>query len=176
MAPLALVHGNPETAAVWDHLAPSLEAAGRDPLHLSPPGFGAAVPPDFPVTPAGYRDWLIGELERFGEPADILSHDWGACSCSWRSSTARTSSAPGRRTVPEPCIPVTPGTSAPRCGRRGRRNERGCSGRSTHREPHWRRRKRWSNRWKAALNSFDITFRRPPQRGQEIATNTLLHR
>jgi pimeloyl-ACP methyl ester carboxylesterase len=61
MAPLALVHGNPETPAVWDHLAPSLEAAGRNPVRLSPPGFGAAVPPDFQVTPAGYRDWLIGE-------------------------------------------------------------------------------------------------------------------
>jgi len=77
MAPLALVHGNPETPAVWDHLAPSLEAAGRDPVRLSPPGFGAAVPPDFQATPAGYRDWLIGELERFGEPADVLGHDLG---------------------------------------------------------------------------------------------------
>ena len=77
MAPLALVHGNPETPAVWDHLAPSLEAAGRDPVRLSPPGFGAAVPPDFQVTPAEYRDWLIGELERFGEPTDVLGHDWG---------------------------------------------------------------------------------------------------
>jgi pimeloyl-ACP methyl ester carboxylesterase len=55
MAPLALVHGNPETPAVWDHLAPSLEAAGRDLVRLSPPGFGAAVPPDFPATPAGKR-------------------------------------------------------------------------------------------------------------------------
>ena len=77
MAPLALIHGNPETPAVWDHLAPSLEAAGRNPVRLSPPGFGAAVPPDFQVTPAGYRDWLIGELERFGEPADVIGHDWG---------------------------------------------------------------------------------------------------
>jgi pimeloyl-ACP methyl ester carboxylesterase len=34
MAPLVLVHGNPETAAVWDHLAPSLEAR---------PGSGALV-------------------------------------------------------------------------------------------------------------------------------------
>jgi pimeloyl-ACP methyl ester carboxylesterase len=77
IAPLGLVHGNPETRAVWDHLAPSLEAAGRDPVRLSPPGFGAAVPTGFRVTPAGYRDWLIGELERFAEPADVLGHDWG---------------------------------------------------------------------------------------------------
>jgi pimeloyl-ACP methyl ester carboxylesterase len=77
VAPLALVHGNPETPAVWDHLAPSLEAAGRDPVRLSPPGFGAAVPAGFQATPAGYRDWLIGEVERFGEPADVFGHDWG---------------------------------------------------------------------------------------------------
>ncbi|MCL2393903.1 MAG: alpha/beta fold hydrolase [Acidimicrobiaceae bacterium] len=77
MAPLALVHGNPETPAVWDHLAPLLEAAGRDPVRLSPPGFGAAVAPDFQVTPAGYRDWLIGELERFDEPVDVVGHDLG---------------------------------------------------------------------------------------------------
>jgi pimeloyl-ACP methyl ester carboxylesterase len=77
MAPLVLVHGNPETPAVWDHLAPSLEAAGREPVRLSPPGFGAGVPPDFQATPAGYRDWLIGELERLGEPADVLGHDFG---------------------------------------------------------------------------------------------------
>lgn len=37
----------------------------------------AAVLPDFQATPAGYRDWLIGELERFGEPTDVLGHDWG---------------------------------------------------------------------------------------------------
>jgi hypothetical protein len=78
MAPLALVHGNPETAAVWDHLAPSLEAAGPGSGALSPPGFGAAMPPDFQVTPAGYRDWLIGELERFGEPADTAQLRWAA--------------------------------------------------------------------------------------------------
>jgi len=77
MAPLALVRGNPETPALWDRLAPSLEPAGRKPVRLSPAGFGAAVPPDFQVTPAGYRDWLIGELERFGEPADVIEHDWG---------------------------------------------------------------------------------------------------
>jgi hypothetical protein len=44
LAPLALVHGNPETPAVWDQLARSLKAAGRDPVRLSPPGFGPAMP------------------------------------------------------------------------------------------------------------------------------------
>ena len=38
---VCLVHGNPETAAVWDRLAPLLD---RGPVvRLSPPGFGAPV-------------------------------------------------------------------------------------------------------------------------------------
>ena len=39
---LVLVHGNPETAAIWDDLR---EQLGRDDvIALSPPGFGAPVP------------------------------------------------------------------------------------------------------------------------------------
>ena len=42
---IALVHGVPETAAVWDLLADKLVELGYDePLRLSPPGFGAPVP------------------------------------------------------------------------------------------------------------------------------------
>ena len=29
-------------------------------------------------------------------------------------------------------------------------------------------RQRWSNRWKGALNAFDITFGEPPQRGTQV--------
>lgn len=71
---IALVHGNPETGAIWD---PLVEALDRDVTRLSPPGFGAPVPDGFDVTPAGYRDWLIGELEALGEPVHLLGHDVG---------------------------------------------------------------------------------------------------
>jgi pimeloyl-ACP methyl ester carboxylesterase len=77
LPPLVLVHGNPETSAVWDHLVPSLTATGRDPVLLSPPGFGAPIPTGFAATPDGYRDWLARELEALGRPADVLGHDWG---------------------------------------------------------------------------------------------------
>jgi len=51
---------------------------GRDDvLRLSPPGFGAALPDDFPATFLGYRDWWEAELERIGPPIDLVGHDWG---------------------------------------------------------------------------------------------------
>jgi pimeloyl-ACP methyl ester carboxylesterase len=72
---VVLVHGNPETRAVWD---PLLAALGRDDVTcLSPPGFGAPVPDGWGATVEEYRDWLIAELEAFGSPVDLVGHDWG---------------------------------------------------------------------------------------------------
>jgi pimeloyl-ACP methyl ester carboxylesterase len=69
------VHGNPETAAVW---RPLLAELGRqDVVCLSPPGFGAPLPPGFGATVGEYRDWLVAQLEEFGEPVDLVGHDWG---------------------------------------------------------------------------------------------------
>jgi pimeloyl-ACP methyl ester carboxylesterase len=70
-----LVHGNPETDAIW---GPLVEALGRDDVvRLSPPGFGAPLPDDFPATYLAYRDWLEDELQRFDGPVDLVGHDWG---------------------------------------------------------------------------------------------------
>ena len=74
-APAVLVHGNPETDAVWD---PLLTELGRDGVvRLSPPGFGAPIPPGFGATVGEYRDWLVGRLEAFDGPVDLVGHDWG---------------------------------------------------------------------------------------------------
>jgi pimeloyl-ACP methyl ester carboxylesterase len=73
------VHGNPETTTVWDPLIAELAQRGVDDcVLLSPPGFGAPVPAGFGGTRLEHRDWLIGELERLGEPVDLVGHDWGA--------------------------------------------------------------------------------------------------
>ena len=72
--PTVLVHGNPETPALWDPLAGHLR---RDAVRLAPPGFGAPLPAGFGATMPEYRDWLVGELERIGEPVDLVGHDWG---------------------------------------------------------------------------------------------------
>ena len=75
---VALVHGNPETAAVWDPLVVRLRELGHDePVRLSPPGFGFPVPDTFTATVDGYRNWLIRELEAIGHPVDLVGHDWG---------------------------------------------------------------------------------------------------
>jgi pimeloyl-ACP methyl ester carboxylesterase len=72
---IVLVHGNPETDAVWDDLRGHL---GRDDVvALSPPGFGAPVPPGFGATSDEYVAWLTRELERLEGPIDLIGHDWG---------------------------------------------------------------------------------------------------
>jgi pimeloyl-ACP methyl ester carboxylesterase len=72
---IVFVHGNPETDAIW---GPLVEALGRtDVVRLSPPGFGAPLPDDFPATYLAYRDWLEGELENIDGPIDLVGHDWG---------------------------------------------------------------------------------------------------
>ena len=72
---MVLVHGNPETDAVWGPLVAEL---GRDDVvRLSPPGFGAPLPDAFGATVGEYRDWLVAELERFEAPVDLVGHDWG---------------------------------------------------------------------------------------------------
>ena len=76
--PVVLVQGVPETAVVWDPLVGELVRLGvPTPLRLSPPGFGAAAPPDWPATVEDYRLWLVRELEAIGTPVDLVGHDWG---------------------------------------------------------------------------------------------------
>jgi pimeloyl-ACP methyl ester carboxylesterase len=72
---VVLVHGNPETDAIW---GPLIDALGRDDVvRLSPPGFGAPLPDDFGATYLDYRDWLENELASFNDPVDLVGHDWG---------------------------------------------------------------------------------------------------
>ena len=72
---VVLVHGNPETDAIWGPLRTEL---GRDDvITLSPPGFGSALPQDFDITSDGYLHWLETELEQLDGPIDLVGHDWG---------------------------------------------------------------------------------------------------
>jgi pimeloyl-ACP methyl ester carboxylesterase len=72
---IVLVHGNPETPAIWDDLVPHLR--GDDVVRLSPPGFGSAIPSGFDCSTDAYRDWLAGELGKLTQPIDLVGHDWG---------------------------------------------------------------------------------------------------
>jgi pimeloyl-ACP methyl ester carboxylesterase len=72
---VVLVHGNPETAAIWDDLR---EQLGRDDvIALSPPGFGAPVLDGFGGTSDDYAAWLATEVARLPGPIDLVGHDWG---------------------------------------------------------------------------------------------------
>ncbi|MBN9110316.1 MAG: alpha/beta fold hydrolase [Pseudonocardia sp.] len=76
---VVLVHGNPETAAIWGPLVDHL-GDEQPTVRLSPPGFGAPVPDGFPATWESYRDWLVTELEELtagGGQVDLVGHDWG---------------------------------------------------------------------------------------------------
>jgi pimeloyl-ACP methyl ester carboxylesterase len=72
-----LVHGVPETSAVWDPLAAELDRGDIEAVRL--PGFGAPVPAGFGATKEAYVAWLVAELERIGAdgPVDLVGHDWG---------------------------------------------------------------------------------------------------
>jgi pimeloyl-ACP methyl ester carboxylesterase len=74
---VVLVHGNPETDAVWGALVDALQRT--DVVRLSPPGFGAPLSSGFSATYLAYRDWLVDELQRIDEPIDLVGHDWGGC-------------------------------------------------------------------------------------------------
>jgi pimeloyl-ACP methyl ester carboxylesterase len=73
--PAVLVHGVPDTAAMW---GPLREHLGReDVLALALPGFGTPVPDGFGATKEDYADWIVAELEAIDEPVDLVGHDWG---------------------------------------------------------------------------------------------------
>jgi len=74
---LVLVHGVPETSAVWEPLRAELDRA--DVIALDLPGFGRARPPGFRATKEEYVAWIVGELETIAAegPIDLVGHDWG---------------------------------------------------------------------------------------------------
>jgi pimeloyl-ACP methyl ester carboxylesterase len=75
--PAVLVHGVPETPAVWDLLRAQLKR--DDVIALQLPGFGCPRPAGFGATKEEYVAWLVGELERVAPqgPIDLVGHDWG---------------------------------------------------------------------------------------------------
>jgi pimeloyl-ACP methyl ester carboxylesterase len=74
---IVLVHGVPETAAVWDLLQAELGRSDIEAVQL--PGFRAPRPDGFEATKEEYVAWLVAELERIGQdgPIDLVGHDWG---------------------------------------------------------------------------------------------------
>jgi pimeloyl-ACP methyl ester carboxylesterase len=74
--PAFLVHGVPDTSALWDRVRTHLKR--DDVVCPSMPGFGAPLPPDFEPTKESYTDWLVERIAEVGEPVDLVGHDWGS--------------------------------------------------------------------------------------------------
>jgi pimeloyl-ACP methyl ester carboxylesterase len=74
--PAVLIHGVPDTPALWDDVRAHLSR--DDVLTPALPGFDAPVPAGFDATKEAYAAWLTGELEAVGEPVDLVGHDWGS--------------------------------------------------------------------------------------------------
>ena len=70
------VHGVPDTNHLWDDVLSHLSR--KDTVAVSLPGFGVDAPDGFGSTMGEYADWLAGEIEKVGEPVDLVGHDWGA--------------------------------------------------------------------------------------------------
>jgi pimeloyl-ACP methyl ester carboxylesterase len=74
--PAVFVHGNPEDHTLWDEVRAELGDAPSVAVNL--PGFGIPIPDGFDASKDSYLAWLIAELEKIGEPVDLVGHDWGA--------------------------------------------------------------------------------------------------
>jgi pimeloyl-ACP methyl ester carboxylesterase len=74
--PAVLVHGVPDTGAMWGPLR--AELARDDVVTLELPGLAAPRPPGFTPTKEAYADWVTARIEEIGEPVDLVGHDWGA--------------------------------------------------------------------------------------------------
>lgn len=75
---VVLVHGTPETTAVWEPLLGELSKLDRTYfVRLSPPGFGAPLREGSGATVWDYHAWLLDELVKLGAPVDLIGHDWG---------------------------------------------------------------------------------------------------
>lgn len=75
--PAYLVHGVPDSPAVWEPLRGHLSR--RDVVTPTLPGFaGAPLPIGFGATCDEYADWLITDIARVGRPVDLVGHDWGS--------------------------------------------------------------------------------------------------
>ena len=80
-SPVLLLHGFPDSSALWRHQIPALVDAGHRVIAPDLRGFGASDRPDGVAAyavPTLLAD-VLGILDAVGvERADVVGHDWGA--------------------------------------------------------------------------------------------------
>lgn len=83
---IVFVHGNPETAAIWDRVR---QHVAQPSVAVSLPGFGTEPPDGFGGSKDDHAAWLTDRLKALDEPVDLVGHDWGAL-LTYRIATAST--------------------------------------------------------------------------------------
>ncbi|WP_169712634.1 alpha/beta fold hydrolase [Henriciella aquimarina] len=76
-----LVHGVPDTPAMWGPLKATLGDLAAPVLTPALPGFSTDIPDGFSCTKDAYADWLVGYIETHrpeNGQVDLVGHDWGA--------------------------------------------------------------------------------------------------
>ena len=76
--PALLIHGNPDTASLWERVREHLAPYEDDVVAADLPGFALPPPDDFPCTKEAYVDWIVERLEDLGGSVDLVGHDWGS--------------------------------------------------------------------------------------------------
>ena len=76
--PAFLVHGNPDSAALWDGVIEHLDPYGEEIVAADLPGFAHPAPEGFPATKEAYVEWIVERLEKLGGGVDLVGHDWGS--------------------------------------------------------------------------------------------------
>lgn len=76
--PAFLVHGNPDSAHLWDRVTTHLTSYGDEVVAADLPGFAEPAPDGFPCTKEAYVDWIVEQLEGLGGDVDLVGHDWGS--------------------------------------------------------------------------------------------------
>ncbi len=76
--PAFLVHGNPDSAALWDGVIENLTPYGDEIVAADLPGFAHPAPDGFPATKEAYVEWIVEHLEKLGGNVDLVGHDWGS--------------------------------------------------------------------------------------------------
>jgi pimeloyl-ACP methyl ester carboxylesterase len=73
---VVLVHGVPDTTALWTRVLARL--GDREVVTYALPGFGVDAPDGFGGTRDDHVAALIAAIEGIGAPVDLVGHDWGA--------------------------------------------------------------------------------------------------
>lgn len=76
--PALLIHGNPDTAHLWDRVKAHLGPYGEEVVAADLPGFAQPAPEGFPCTKEAYSDWIVERCEQLGGQVDLVGHDWGS--------------------------------------------------------------------------------------------------